>query len=163
MCSFRLIPSQRRKFAGEPQIGTSRENSESLGLHSRPRLDVIDRMPQLVLPPQARGGLPPRALRRVREYIESRLEENIALGTLAKIAGFSKFHFARAFKQSEGVTPHGYLVERRVEWAQKLLTGANLSLQRSHLRAAFRTRAILLAIFRQRVGVSPSMFRWSKH
>jgi transcriptional regulator of acetoin/glycerol metabolism len=64
-------------------------NSESAGLHSRPRLDVIDSLPQLILPPQARGGLPPRALRRVREYIESHLEENIALETLADIAGLS--------------------------------------------------------------------------
>ena len=113
-------------------------------------------------PSGARGGLPPRALRRVREYIESHLEENIALETLADIAGFSTFHFARAFKQSEGVTPHGYLVERRVERAQKLLTGANLSLSEIALASGFSDQSHLARHFRQRVGVSPSMFRWSK-
>jgi AraC-like DNA-binding protein len=137
-------------------------NSESAGLHSRPRLDVIDSLPQLILPPQARGGLPPRALRRVREYIESHLEENIALETLADIAGFSMFHFARAFKRSEGVTPHGYLLERRVERAQKLLTGTNLSLSEIARASGFSDQSHLARHFRRRVGVSPSMFRWSK-
>jgi AraC-like DNA-binding protein len=137
-------------------------NSESAGLHSRPRLDVIDSLPQLVLPPQARGGLPSRALRRVREYIESHLEEHIALETLAEIAGFSMFHFARAFKQSEGITPHGYLLERRVERAQKLLIGTNLSLSEIALASGFSDQSHLARHFRERVGVSPSMFRWSK-
>jgi AraC-like DNA-binding protein len=137
-------------------------NSERAGLHARPRLDVIDSLPQLVLPPQARGGLPPRAMRRVREYIESHLEENIALEPLADIAGFSMFHFARAFKQSEGVTPHGYLVERRVERAQKLLIGTNLPLSEIALASGFSDQSHLARHFRQRVGVSPSMFRWSK-
>jgi AraC-like DNA-binding protein len=68
------------------------------------------------------------------------------------------FHFARAFKQSEGVTPHGYLLERRVE----LLTGTNLSLSEIALASGFSDQSHLARHFRQRVGVSPSLFRWSK-
>jgi transcriptional regulator GlxA family with amidase domain len=117
-----------------------------------------DRQPATIdLAPSARSGLPPRALRRVREYIESHVEENIALETLAGIAGFSMF--ARAFKQSEGVTPHGYLLERRVERAQKLLSGTNLSLSEIALASGFSDQSHLARHFRQRVGVSPSMFR----
>src|SRR5262249_19410755 len=47
-----------------------------------------------------RGGLPPRTLRRVREYIEAHLERTISIRALAAIAGLSMYHFARAFKQS---------------------------------------------------------------
>src|SRR5262249_37398943 len=75
-----------------------------------------------------RGGLPPRALRRVREFIETHLEETISIEALAAAAGLSTYHFARAFKQSEGVTPHGYLVQRRVKRAQELLAGTDLPL-----------------------------------
>jgi len=60
--------------------------------------------------PQFRGGLPPRVLRRVREYIEAHLENNVSLEVLAGIAGLSISYFARASKQSEGVAPHDYLM-----------------------------------------------------
>jgi len=63
---------------------------------------------------RVRGGLPPRALRNVREFIEAHLEDNISIQALAAAAGLSMYHFARAFKQSEGVSPHHYVVRRRV-------------------------------------------------
>jgi transcriptional regulator GlxA family with amidase domain len=44
-----------------------------------------------------RGGLPPKMLRRVREYIEAHLDEKISIESLADAIGLSMFHFARAF------------------------------------------------------------------
>jgi len=67
-----------------------------------------------------RGGLPPRAMRRVREFIEAHLERTISIQELAEIAGLSMHHFARAFKQSEGMTPHDYLLRCRERRAQDL-------------------------------------------
>src|SRR5262249_21196434 len=55
--------------------------------------------------PRIRGGLPPGALRRVCEYIEAHLEENISLQVLAGIAEKSKHHFARAFQAVDGSYP----------------------------------------------------------
>src|SRR5260370_35673630 len=68
------------------------------------------------LHPRSRGGLPPRALRRVREYVEAHLEKNISLVMLASTAGLSISHFAPAFKQSHGGPPFWYLGRWRVEW-----------------------------------------------
>ena len=85
--------------------------------------------------PRIRGGLPPRALRRVREYIEAHLEETISIDALAGIVGLSKYHFARAFKQLEGVTPHHYLLQCRVRRTQELLTGTDLALSEIALAA----------------------------
>src|SRR5215469_3729575 len=68
-----------------------------------------------------RGGLPRGALRRVREFVETHLDETVTIQALATVAGLSMYHFARAFKQSEGVTPHNYLVTCRVRRAQSLL------------------------------------------
>ena len=139
-----------------------RLNPESAGLHARPRSDMIGNLPQLILPDQARGGLPPRALRRVREYVDAHLEENIGLEALAAAAGLSMFHFARAFKQSEGVTPHSYLIQRRVERAQELLTATDCSLSDIALATGFSDQSHLARHFRERVGIPPSTFRWSK-
>ena len=85
--------------------------------------------------PRIRGGLPPRALRRVREYIEAHLEETISIDALAGIVGLSKYHFARAFKQSEGLTPHDYLLQCRVRRAQELLANTDLPLSEIALAA----------------------------
>jgi AraC-like DNA-binding protein len=135
---------------------------ETAGLHTRPRHDVIGNLRPPASAPPARGGLPPGALRRVKEYIDSNLEASIDLAALADTAGLSMFHFARAFKQSEGITPHGYLLERRVARAQELLITSNLSLSEIAHASGFSDQSHLARHFRSRVGVSPSMFRWSR-
>jgi AraC-like DNA-binding protein len=117
--------------------------------------------PVAQLRPPIRGGLPPHARRRVREFIEAHLTENITIQVLAAIAGLSMFHFARTFKQSEGVTPHEYLVQRRVQRAQDLLTATNLSLAEVALAAGFTDQSHCARWFRQHVGVTPGRYRWA--
>jgi len=111
--------------------------------------------------PRIRGGLPPHALRRVREFIETHLAENISIEAMATIAGLSMYHFARAFKQSEGMTPHTYLVQRRVRRAQDLLAATNLSLSEIALASGFADQSHCARRFRENVGFSPGSYRWS--
>ena len=110
---------------------------------------------------QIRGGVTPRALRRVREYVEAHLDETISLEQLAGVAGLSKYHFARAFKQSEGVTPHEYLVRWRVRRARELLAGTELPLSEIALASGFSDQSHFARRFRERVDVTPSCYRWS--
>jgi transcriptional regulator GlxA family with amidase domain len=103
-------------------------NPTNCNLHTRPRLGSID----ISTPPptpQAHCGLSPSAMRRVREYVEVHLGENIDLPMLAGVAGLSVHHFARQFKQSAGVTPHVYLTQKRVERAQEMLARTDLPLE----------------------------------
>jgi transcriptional regulator GlxA family with amidase domain len=111
--------------------------------------------------PRIRGGLPPQALRRVREYVETHLDESISVDALARVAGLSMYHFARAFKQSEGLTPHDYLVRCRVRHAQNLLASTDLPLSEIALAAGFSDQSHCARRFRERVGISPSSYRWS--
>ena len=113
------------------------------------------------LHPRIRGGLPPRAMRRVHEYIEGHLEETISIKALARIAGLSMYHFARAFKQSEGLTPHDYLVQRRVRRAQELLASTDLPLSEIALASGFSDQSHCARRFREHVGITPSSYRWS--
>ena len=113
------------------------------------------------LRPRIRGGLAPRALRRVREFIETHLEENLSIEALAAIVGLSMYHFARAFKQSEGMTPHEYLVQRRVRRAQDLLVATDLPLSEIALASGFADQSHCARRFREHVGVTPSSYRWS--
>ncbi|MDI4232758.1 AraC family transcriptional regulator [Bradyrhizobium sp. Arg237L] len=111
--------------------------------------------------PHVRGGLPPRVLRRVREYIDAHIEQRISVEALAKLANLSVCYFVRAFKQSVGLTPHDYLVRRRVERTMELLSETDLSLSEIALAAGFSDQSHCARRFRQHVGMSPRDYRWS--
>ena len=113
------------------------------------------------LHPRRRGGLPPRALRRVREYVEAQLEKNISLLMLASTAGLSMSHFAGAFKQSQGVPPHEYLVRCRVRRVQELLVTTDLPLSEIARASGFSDQSHCTRRFREQVGITPSNYRWS--
>jgi len=140
----------------------ARRSRTSATLHTRPRLNVLASLRQRAPAPQARGGLPPGAMRRVREYVDAHLGESMDLAELASIAGLSVFHFARQFKQSAGVTPHSYLVQRRVERAQDLLARTDLALSEIAVAAGFSDQSHLARHFRQMLGTTPREFRWSQ-
>jgi AraC-like DNA-binding protein len=127
----------------------------------RPRVDALlaGRQPA---EPGSRLGLTPATLRRIRSYVESHIDGDLSLSTLAKVAGLSLSHFARAFKKSEGMTPSGFVLECRVERARKLLLDTTLPLSEIAIATGFSDQSHLARRFRQRVGVAPSQFRRSQ-
>lgn len=137
-----------------PQWGNWQNDS----LHLRPRFRMLGSK-EKIIQPQARGGLPPAMLRRVRVYVESHMDENIDLDMLASTVGLSRYHFARSFKQSEGITPHAFLLKRRLESAQELLLHSTISLSEIALAVGFADQSHFTRRFRQWSGVSPGEFR----
>jgi len=128
-------------------------------LHSRPRFGMLAHLPLSADPPTKRGGLAPARANRICEYIDSHLQENIALEVLAEIAQLSVHHFARAFRQSLGIPPHNYIVQRRVEHAQQLLRNTDLPLSEIASEAGFTDQSHLARHFRTIIGVSPGLAR----
>jgi len=59
-------------------------------------------------------GLDRTTLKRVSTYIEEHLAEDLALAELAAVTSLSPYHFARLFKASTGVSPHQYVIQRRM-------------------------------------------------
>jgi AraC-like DNA-binding protein len=131
-------------------------------VHTRPRIDGIGSVQKLSAEPHARGGLSPGALRRVREHIDANLGTGIDLKTLAEKVGLSRWHFARAFKQSMGATPHSYLMCRRLVRAQEMLADTELPLAEIALETGFSDQSHFSRRFREHLDVSPSMFRRAK-
>jgi AraC-like DNA-binding protein len=129
--------------------------------NARPDLEEIGNVLPVTPIPVARGGLSPSVLRRVREYIASHLQENISIRALADYVGLSIYHFARAFKQSEGMSPHRYLLQCRVRHTQELLADTDLPLSEIALASGFSDQSHFARQFRQHVGVTPSSYRWS--
>jgi AraC-like DNA-binding protein len=135
---------------------------ENSAWHTRPRLDTLRRQRQVSSPPQARGGLPPHMLKQVHEYIEAHLEDNVSVDELAAMSGLSLCHFVRAFKESEGVPPHRYLLRRRISRAQELLRRTDLPLSEIAFASGFAGHSHFSHRFQEEVGISPSTFRRSK-
>jgi len=158
----RGIPETWSALVTPPESNSARLYNPDIGLHARPRLGGIANLPQLTWTPQALGGLPPGVLRRVRAFIDANLETAIELADLAAIATLSRCHFARAFKQSVGRTPHGYLMHRRLEKAQQLLASTDLPLAEIALATGFSDQSHFSRRFRDYLGTTPSAFRKSK-
>jgi AraC-like DNA-binding protein len=142
-------------------VASDRRSPEEAVLHCRPRLDSIGYFHESPSPARSHGGLTPRVFQRVRDYIDGHLGENVELEALADIAGLSRCHFARAFKQSSGVTPHSYLMKRRVERAKKLIVETELALAQIAIECGFSDQSHFSRRFLQYTGVTPRTFRWS--
>ena len=99
------------------------------------------------------------ALRRARDLIDRDYAEPLDLDAMASEAGYSRFHFARAFAAAYGEPPRTYLTRRRIERAKTLLRSANLSVTEICFLVGFSSLGSFSARFRQLVGHSPSDYR----
>jgi AraC family transcriptional regulator len=108
---------------------------------------------------EPRGGLSSGALRRVTDYVEENLADGLTLDELSAVAHMSPFHFSRLFKASTGLSPHRYVVGRRVERAKELLSKTSLPLHEVARLAGFADQSHLAKHFRRHLGVTPRRFR----
>ncbi|WP_246665097.1 AraC family transcriptional regulator [Neorhizobium sp. P12A] len=104
------------------------------------------------------GGLTPWQLRRARDTIDARLDQEVSLAQLASDCGLSTSHFARAFARSTGTPPHRWLMQRRVDRAKELmLTGAPLA--EIAVMCGFSDQSHLTRVFSQTTGMTPGRWR----
>ncbi len=109
--------------------------------------------------PNFRGGLAGWQQKKIADFIEEHLDEEISLQHLAEIAQLSRYHFARAFKHSFGLPPHRYHMSRRMERAKSLLEERARSVTEVGLMLGFAETSSFTTSFRRAVGVTPSDYR----
>lgn len=105
------------------------------------------------------GRIRAATVRRICDFIEARLAEDIHLKDLAAIACQSEDHFIRAFRLTVGCTPYQYLLARRVQRARSLLDDTSFSISDVAGRAGFKSSCYFSATFRRYVGMSPRAYR----
>jgi len=125
----------------------------------RPRVILLTELERHFAVQPPRGGLSAGAIRRVCEFVESHLEDDINLEALAAEARLSVYHFARGFKLSTGVSPLRYVLEQRVKRARQLLVQTDLPLSAIASALGFFDQGHFSRQFRRLVGTTPSSFR----
>lgn len=103
-------------------------------------------------------GLPSLKLQQVKEYINEHLDHDLKLIELAALVQVSPYHFLRLFKQSMGLTPHQYILQRRIEKAKFLLQCSELSIAEIAFRVGFCDQSHLTQYFKRIVGITPKQF-----
>jgi AraC family transcriptional regulator len=111
--------------------------------------------------PVSRGGLACWQQKRVADYIEEHVAEDIPLATLAGLARLSACHFSRSFKHSFGMPPQKYHAHRRIERAKQLLANRELSVTAIALDVGFGDTTTFSAAFHRLTGQTPTRYRRS--
>lgn len=111
-------------------------------------------------PPRS-GGLSPWQLRRALDFIREHLDGDPTIAQLAQQCGLSAGYFARAFSQSMGVSPHQWLLRKRVDRARDLLSAGRLDLAQVALACGFVDQSHFTRVFTRIEGQTPGRWRRS--
>ena len=107
------------------------------------------------------GELSQSQRRLVLDYIEANLASDIGLDDLAAVAVMTRFHFSRAFRVTFGEPPYKFVIRRRIERAQQMLSHTRLSVAEIAVASGFSNGSQFTRTFREIVGVPPLAFRKS--
>ena len=110
-------------------------------------------------PELQRGGLAPWQARRVASYVAGNLGGRIRTTDLAAVAQLSASHFTRAFKETFGETPLGYVSRQRMRYAQDLMLKSGECLSQIALTCGHCDQSHFTRVFRRKVGMSPRAWR----
>jgi transcriptional regulator GlxA family with amidase domain len=138
-----VCPSDIEVFVASPPHHPSRRG-EAL----QRRLDCRQRI-----------GFENHTLRRLRDYVESRLADDLDVTQMAEVAGLSPAHFARGFTAIVGMTPFRYVMTQRLARARELIERTNRSALDIALDVGFKTPSHFTSRFRQEFGMTPRTIR----
>ena len=93
------------------------------------------------------------------DYISAHCTEDLNLDQLSELAGFSKYHFSRLFKQFSGQSFYSYVSQKRIEHAQMLLASGNKSITEVAIDSGFESMSAFIRMFKKQKGMTPTRFR----
>ncbi len=112
--------------------------------------------------PRAKIESPPldaRRIARVTEYIDAHLADDVSIAQLAKIACLSREHFSRCFKAATNMTPHRFVIGRRIELSMQLLADRQNTLADIAYACGFSNQAHYSTQFKAQIGMAPGAYR----
>jgi AraC-like DNA-binding protein len=102
---------------------------------------------------------PARHLLRARDLADARYAQALDVDDMARAAGLSRAHFSRAFRRAFGVSPHAYLLTRRLERAAALLRNTDRSVTEICFDVGLQSVGSFITSFKRAFGATPSAYR----
>jgi AraC-like DNA-binding protein len=96
------------------------------------------------------------------DFIDQRIDRSLTLAELGASVGLSPMHFAARFRAATGLSPHTFILRRRIEHAQTLLATTSSTVADIAFSVGFRTQAHFTTVFRRHVDDTPHRWR-AKH
>ncbi len=93
------------------------------------------------------------------DYIAEHCTEDLTLDSIAQLAGFSKYHFSRLFKQVTHISFYRFLSQKRIMHSEKLLNNPNFTITEVAIQSGFSNLPSFIRMFKQLKGCTPSQFR----
>jgi AraC family transcriptional regulator len=106
-----------------------------------------------------KGGLGTARLRRIKELVHAKMEDDLSLDEMAQSIGLSTAHFARMFRKSTGETPHQFVLRQRVERGKAMLRAPGARVLDVAVACGFKTQQHFAQVFCDVCGVSPTQYR----
>jgi len=104
-------------------------------------------------------ALPESRLRRVQAHIDGNLHRELRLADLGAVVHMSPYHFARLFKKATGVSPHRFVLHRRIAAATALLADSTSPIRSVARSVGFTTASHFATTFRRVTGLTPTAYR----
>ncbi|MDK4715780.1 AraC family transcriptional regulator [Rhizobium sp. CNPSo 4039] len=112
--------------------------------------------------PSPRGGLSAKSARRVEEYLREHFTEKVHVAELAAVAGISPNHFIVRFAKTFGMPPHRYLINLRLDLAEKLLAEGEIAIAEIAYMAGFSDQSHLATTMKRYRGRTPTELRYMR-
>jgi AraC-like DNA-binding protein len=98
------------------------------------------------------------AVERACSFINDMARQNISLDQIASAAGLSRYHFLRVFNSIKGVTPHSYLLQRRLQLARESICQGS-PIADAALSACFADQSHFSRRFKAAYGITPRQYQ----
>jgi len=106
-----------------------------------------------------RQEIAPWRLKRCLDFVDAHISRSITLADLGQIACLSPMHLGAQFKKAVGMTPHSYILQRRIDRAKRLLLSSDDSAAAIGNAVGFANPAHFCTVFRKAVGHTPARWR----
>lgn len=97
-------------------------------------------------------------LHKISAYCFRNLSKPITVDELAKVCGYSRWHFAKIFHEASGMTPSDFIIEQKLTAALQILHQENIPIKELAMRCGFNDPGYFGRRFKQRFGVTPIHF-----
>ncbi len=98
-------------------------------------------------------------IKKVCDYINENIAENISLEQMAQYVNVSSFYLSKLFKEEKGVTFINFLSDKRLEKSRLMLKNTEKSIKEITAETGYNDQNYFSRLFKNKFGVSPTEYR----